>query len=190
MLQDQPVFNNCHDVCVDGRDLYVCQWASGNVYPTNSIASHEHRPLRRLPALLPRPVRRSLDRRHGAVDARRPRARRGRHAQDRPAEPPPLRPKAKRVIFLTRVRRPPRSSNSSIANPASGELAAASELPESVRRGPAATTTTDLGQKQLIMPGATKFEPPRPVRRRASASGCRTSGTVADDLCFVKSMQT
>jgi hypothetical protein len=34
MLQDQPVFNNCHDVCVDARgDLYVCQWASGNVYP-------------------------------------------------------------------------------------------------------------------------------------------------------------
>jgi DNA-binding beta-propeller fold protein YncE len=34
MLQDQPVFNNCHDVCVDSRgDLYVCQWASGNVYP-------------------------------------------------------------------------------------------------------------------------------------------------------------
>jgi hypothetical protein len=34
MLQDQPVFNNCHDVCVDSRgDLYVCQWASGGVYP-------------------------------------------------------------------------------------------------------------------------------------------------------------
>jgi len=34
MLQDQPVFNNCHDVCVDTRgDLYVCQWASGGVYP-------------------------------------------------------------------------------------------------------------------------------------------------------------
>ncbi len=34
MLQDQPVFDNCHDVCVDDRgDLYVCQWNSGNVYP-------------------------------------------------------------------------------------------------------------------------------------------------------------
>lgn len=34
MLQDQPVFNNCHDVCVDSQsDLYVCQWNSGNVYP-------------------------------------------------------------------------------------------------------------------------------------------------------------
>ncbi len=34
MLQDQPVFNNCHDVCVDSAgDLYVCQWNSGNVYP-------------------------------------------------------------------------------------------------------------------------------------------------------------
>jgi hypothetical protein len=34
MLQDQPVFENCHDVCVDDAgDLYVCQWNSGNVYP-------------------------------------------------------------------------------------------------------------------------------------------------------------
>ena len=34
MLQDKPVFNNCHDVCVDTKgDLYVCQWNSGNVYP-------------------------------------------------------------------------------------------------------------------------------------------------------------
>ena len=34
MLQDQPVFRNCHDVCVDrSGDLYVCQWASGKVYP-------------------------------------------------------------------------------------------------------------------------------------------------------------
>lgn len=34
MLQDQPVFSNCHDVCVDTQgDLYVCQWNSGSVYP-------------------------------------------------------------------------------------------------------------------------------------------------------------
>jgi len=34
LLQDQPVFKNCHDVCVDTQgDLYVCQWASGQVYP-------------------------------------------------------------------------------------------------------------------------------------------------------------
>lgn len=34
MLQDKPIFNNCHDVCVDSQsDLYVCQWNSGNVYP-------------------------------------------------------------------------------------------------------------------------------------------------------------
>jgi hypothetical protein len=34
MLQDIPVFNNCHDVCVDSRgDLYVCQWNSNSVYP-------------------------------------------------------------------------------------------------------------------------------------------------------------
>lgn len=34
MTQDQPVFKNCHDVCVDTKgDLYVCQWNSGRVYP-------------------------------------------------------------------------------------------------------------------------------------------------------------
>jgi len=34
LLQDQPIFENCHDVCVDSKDdLYVCQWNSGNVYP-------------------------------------------------------------------------------------------------------------------------------------------------------------
>lgn len=34
MLQDSPVFNNCHDVCVDTKgDLYVCQWNSGGVHP-------------------------------------------------------------------------------------------------------------------------------------------------------------
>ncbi|HEU0119488.1 MAG TPA: hypothetical protein VFQ91_03110 [Bryobacteraceae bacterium] len=34
MLQDQPIFKNCHDVCVDSKgDLYVCQWNSGHVYP-------------------------------------------------------------------------------------------------------------------------------------------------------------
>lgn len=34
LLQNQPVFHNCHDVCVDdAADLYICQWNSGNVYP-------------------------------------------------------------------------------------------------------------------------------------------------------------
>ncbi|WP_339706411.1 6-bladed beta-propeller [uncultured Kriegella sp.] len=34
MLQDRPVFKHCHDVCVDGdKNLYVCQWNAGGVYP-------------------------------------------------------------------------------------------------------------------------------------------------------------
>lgn len=34
MMQDQPVFQNCHDVCVDSAgDLYVCQWNSDRVHP-------------------------------------------------------------------------------------------------------------------------------------------------------------
>lgn len=34
LLQDIPLFQNCHDVCVDtDENLYVCQWNSGQVYP-------------------------------------------------------------------------------------------------------------------------------------------------------------
>ncbi|MDA7916322.1 6-bladed beta-propeller [Verrucomicrobia bacterium] len=34
MLQDIPLFKNCHDVCVDSeQNLYVCQWNANKVYP-------------------------------------------------------------------------------------------------------------------------------------------------------------
>jgi len=34
MLQHQPVFKHCHDVCVDeDKNLYVCQWNADHVYP-------------------------------------------------------------------------------------------------------------------------------------------------------------
>lgn len=34
LLQDQPVFRNVHDVCVDDEgSLYACQWNAGQVYP-------------------------------------------------------------------------------------------------------------------------------------------------------------
>ncbi|MEZ5045209.1 MAG: twin-arginine translocation signal domain-containing protein [Saprospiraceae bacterium] len=34
VLQDQPIFKHCHDVCVDeDKNLYVCQWNAGGVYP-------------------------------------------------------------------------------------------------------------------------------------------------------------
>lgn len=34
MYQDQPIFKHCHDVCVDkDKNLYVCQWNAGGVYP-------------------------------------------------------------------------------------------------------------------------------------------------------------
>lgn len=34
ILQKEAVFKNCHDVCVDDdKNLYVCQWNSGGVYP-------------------------------------------------------------------------------------------------------------------------------------------------------------
>lgn len=34
MVQDQPVFQHCHDVCVDGdKNLYICQWNANKTYP-------------------------------------------------------------------------------------------------------------------------------------------------------------
>ena len=34
VMQDQPIFQHCHDVCVDDQgDLYACQWNSNKVYP-------------------------------------------------------------------------------------------------------------------------------------------------------------
>lgn len=34
MVQDQPVFDHCHDVCVDDeKNLYVCQWSAGDTFP-------------------------------------------------------------------------------------------------------------------------------------------------------------
>ena len=34
MVQQQPVFKHCHDVCVDGdENLYVCQWNADKTYP-------------------------------------------------------------------------------------------------------------------------------------------------------------
>lgn len=34
MIQETPVFNHCHDVCVDNdKNLYVCQWNANKTYP-------------------------------------------------------------------------------------------------------------------------------------------------------------
>ena len=34
MVQSEPVFKHCHDVCVDkDKNLYVCQWNAGKSYP-------------------------------------------------------------------------------------------------------------------------------------------------------------
>lgn len=34
MVQEEPVFKHCHDVCVDeDKNLYVCQWNAGQTYP-------------------------------------------------------------------------------------------------------------------------------------------------------------
>lgn len=34
MVQDQPIFKHCHDVCIDDdKNLFVAQWNAGNTYP-------------------------------------------------------------------------------------------------------------------------------------------------------------
>ena len=34
MVQSEPVFKHCHDVCIDDeKNLYVCQWNAGGSYP-------------------------------------------------------------------------------------------------------------------------------------------------------------
>ncbi len=34
MLQSEPIFQHCHDVCIDeDKNIYVCQWNAGKSYP-------------------------------------------------------------------------------------------------------------------------------------------------------------
>jgi len=34
ILQDQPIFHHCHDVCIDeDKNIYVCQWNAEKTYP-------------------------------------------------------------------------------------------------------------------------------------------------------------
>lgn len=34
MVQEEPIFNHCHDVCIDNdKNIYVCQWNANNTYP-------------------------------------------------------------------------------------------------------------------------------------------------------------
>lgn len=34
MVQDNPIFNHCHDVCIDNdKNIYVCQWNANKTYP-------------------------------------------------------------------------------------------------------------------------------------------------------------
>ena len=99
---------------------------------------------------------------------------------------PHFAPKAKRVIFLTQSGGP---SQIELFDEKPGLAKwAGIELPDSVRQGQRLTTMTS-SQKQLIMPARTKFE-------RCGMSGA-TIGEwlphlrgIADDLCFIKSMQT
>ena len=99
---------------------------------------------------------------------------------------PHFAPKAKRVIFLTQSGGP---SQLELYDHKPGLMKwAGTELPASVRQGQRLTTMT-ANQKQLILPGITKFS-------QHGKSGATVSewlphlGKVADDLCFIKSMTT
>ncbi len=92
--------------------------------------------------------------------------------------------KAKRVIFLTQSGGP---SQIELYDEKPGlEQWAGKELPESVRQGQRLTLMT-AQQQQLVMPSKTRFH-------RCGESGATVSewlphiGSVADDVCFIKSM--
>ena len=95
-------------------------------------------------------------------------------------------PKAKRVIFLTQSGGP---SQLELFDHKPGlKEWAGKELPDSIRQGQRLTTMT-RNQKQLILPGITRFA-------RHGESGATVSewlphtASIADELCFVKSMVT
>lgn len=94
--------------------------------------------------------------------------------------------KAKRVIFLTQSGGP--SQIELFDHKPNLHKWAGTELPASVRQGQRLTTMT-ANQKQLIMPARTRFQ-------RYGQSGATIGewmphlSKVADDLCFIKSMQT
>lgn len=109
---------------------------------------------------------------------------------DRPSpglpELPHRPPRAKNVIFLTQSGGP---SQIELYDDKPGLMEwAGKELPESVRQGQRLTTMT-ANQKQLVMPSRAKFG-------RYGESGATVGewlphiAKVADELCFVKSMET
>ena len=116
-----------------------------------------------------------------------------RAATVRAAEPPPglpglphFAPRAKRVIFLTQSGGP---SQLELFDPKPGLVKwAGTELPASVRQGQRLTTMTS-GQKQLVLPGRTKF-------LTCPESGAQVGewlphlAKVAGKCCFVRSLYT
>ncbi len=94
--------------------------------------------------------------------------------------------KAKNVIFLTQSGGP---SQIELFDEKPGlKKLAGTELPDSVRQGQRLTTMTS-NQKQLIKPAATKF-----IRHGQCGASIGEwlphLGTIADEICFVKSMCT
>ena len=95
-------------------------------------------------------------------------------------------PRARRVIFLTQSGGP---SQIELYDHKPNLISQAGQkLPDSIRRGQRLTTMTS-GKPQLVMPSHSTF-------KRRGESGATVSswlphiGSVADDLCFVKSMTT
>ncbi len=99
---------------------------------------------------------------------------------------PHFAPQAKRVIFLTQSGGP--SQIELFDYKPNLEKLAGTELPESVRQGQRLTGMTK-GKPQLVLPSIAKFNP-------HGQSGTLVGewlphiGSIADDLCFVKSMVT
>lgn len=99
---------------------------------------------------------------------------------------PHIAPRARRVIFLTQSGGP---SQIELFDHKPGLVKwAGKELPDSVRQGQRLTTMT-RGQKQLVMPARTTFAPQGQCGAMVG-EWLPHIGSVADELCFVKSMTT
>ncbi len=99
---------------------------------------------------------------------------------------PHFAPKAKRVIFLTQSGGP---SQLELFDYKPGLVKMAGmELPDSIRQGQRVTTMTS-NQKQLVMPGITKFAP-HGKNGTMLGEWLPHLAKVVDEICLVKSMHT
>ncbi len=97
-------------------------------------------------------------------------------------------PRAKRVIYLFQSGGPSQMDLFDY-KPELAELRA-TELPDSIRMGQRLTGMTSAPNEFSRRPLELPLRSARPIAARGSANCCRTRPSMADELCFIKSMHT